>query len=257
MPEFKRVPLILVISSSIFRFVLSGTVVLICLLMLTLNRKIAIYFSSVVKLVKLGLMMLLVMALSVSAFVIPAHGADVSHAEFTLDLNCFQPTKITFNYLYTHYASIYDISTIGNSTYTYTGTATTFQFLAEQVDNYFFTFELRYNQTVNQTILVGFWSGTMAMQGLDYASQYQDVIFHVRLRITQQPSYPSENDVARAVVSQVQKNIDALVNEMNDREKRYETTLVTVVIVSVVAVSGSIIGTLLHIAELRRHAQAR
>jgi hypothetical protein len=79
----------------------------------------------------------------------------------------------------------------------------------------------------------------------------------VRLRVTREPTYPSEEEVARAVVAQVQQNIDDLVNEMNEREKRYEMTMITVVVVSLVAVGSSIVGTVVHISELKRYRQTR
>jgi hypothetical protein len=141
---------------------------------------------------------------------------ESTSCEYALDLPCFEPAKITFNFPYTTLASIYDITTIGGSSYKYGGTPTTFEFIVEDVDDYFFTFELRYNQTMNQTMLVGFWSGTQAMQGLDYKGSFERVLFHVRLRVTREPTYPSEEEVAKAVVTQVQKNLEDYYKAMNE-----------------------------------------
>jgi len=205
----------------------------------------------------------ILMILILCSFVLPSmcHAqtptVQPTSCEYALDLPCFAPSKITFNFPYTTLASIYDITTIGGSTYKYAGTPTTFEFIVDDIDDYFFTFELRYNQTVNQTILIGFWSGTHAMQGLDYKASFERVLFHIRLRVTREPTYPTEEEVAKAVVTQVQKNIDALVNEMNEREKRYEMTMITVVVISLVAVGSSIVGTVIHISELKRFRQSR
>lgn len=206
---------------------------------------------------KLLLTCVLILCIAAMPLTLVADVASQTSGDFTLDLPCFAPSKITFNFAYTHYASISDITTIGNSTYQYSGNPTTFEFIVTDIDDYFFTFSLNYNQTVNQTILVGFWSGSLAMQGLDFNGAWESVQFHVRLRVTREASYPSEQEVAQAVVSQVQQNIDSMLNEMNQREEEYKVTMLTVVVVSLAAVAVSVVGTVLHIAELRRFRKLR
>jgi hypothetical protein len=106
--------------------------------------------------------------------------------------------------------------------------------------------------------MVGVWSGTAPMQGLDYKTTFTDVIFHVRLRVTRQPAYPTEEEVAQAVVAQVQKNLEDLYNEMNEREKRYDTIMMTTNILSVVSIAFmGVVSTVILIEQRRQRRTPR
>jgi len=167
--------------------------------------------------------------------VAPVH-APIPH-EFTFDIPCFLPAKITFNYAATNNATPSDISTFGAGRYTYSGAQNYFEFVAEDMDEYHFTLELFYSSPVNQTILVGLWSGTMAMQGFSFKSVYEHVLIYVRLRVQKEPTYPTEEDVAKQVVLQVQKNLEEYYQRMNTLIANQNMVMLTVsVIAAVVAI---------------------
>lgn len=92
------------------------------------------------------------------------HAPIIPH-EYTLDIPTYAPTKITFNYAYTHNHSLYDVSTFGQSLYTHSGGPSFMEFIAEDIDDYFFTLELCYNHPINQTLLIGVWSGSLPVIG--------------------------------------------------------------------------------------------
>ena len=172
--------------------------------------------------------------------------------EYTVDMPCFNPTKLTFNYPYTHFHSISDISTIGASLYKYSGGPNYFEFIAQDIDDYQFRFELRYEATANQTILMGIWSGTGSMMGFDYKASGEVVVFNVRLRVTREPTYPSEKQVADQVVLQVQQRLQEYYQRIEELTKNQNSAILTASVLAVVAVAASIVGTVIHLIELKR-----
>jgi hypothetical protein len=202
--------------------------------------------------------MFMFLLFSMSFVCVPRVSADEPPVhEYTLDIPCFAPTKVTFNYMHTNNHSISDISTVGHSLYKHSGGPTYFEFIADEIDDYSFTISISYVTATNQTILVGVWSGTLPMQGMDYTSTFRTAVFKVHLRVQREPTYPTEQEVASAVVAQVQKNLADLYNQMIERDKSRDVTMLTVTIVSVVAVSAAIVGTVVQFYELKRFRQQR
>lgn len=170
---------------------------------------------------------------------------------YSFDLPCYAPAKITFNYASTNNHSIYDISTYGSGAYLHTGSAKFMEFQAKDPDDYWFTLTLIYNAAFNQTILIGIWSGTLPVQGLNMFSIFEDVTFRVHLRVTTQPSYPSEEAVAAAVVQQVHKDLieqqQFLINTINQQN----AAIMTGSILSVFVSACSVVAMLLVLFALR------
>jgi hypothetical protein len=173
----------------------------------------------------------------VTALIAPVHAQETVPHEFTFDIPCFMPAKITFNFAATNNATPSDISTFGAGRYTYSGAQNYFEFSATDVDEYHFTLELSYGTLVNQTILVGLWSGTMAMQGFSFKSIYEHVTMYVRLRVQKEPTYPTEQQVATQVVLEVQKNLEEYYQRMNTLLANQNMVMLIVsVIAAVVAI---------------------
>ena len=185
-----------------------------------------------------------------------AYAPIIPH-EYTLDIPCYAPTKITFNYAYTHNHTIYDISTFGSSLYEYSGGPTHMEFIAKDVDDYTFTLELTYNAPTNQTILVGVWSGTLPMMGLNFESIYEKIIVHVHLRVQEQPTYPSEEDVAKQVVLQVHKDLQEYYASINELVKNQNIAIYTVTGIAAACVAAIIVVAVVNVLELRRFRESR
>lgn len=176
----------------------------------------------------------------------------VFKTEYTLDLPCFAPTEITFNYDRTNNHSIRDITTLGTGFYTHEGSPVYIEFYAENVDTYHFTIELRYSAPRNQSIIVGLRSGSLPMQGLTFQSLFEEITIHVTLRLSTEPTYPTEMDVARAVTQQI---IDDLEEQQLANEalmKKLEVSTMTNSILAVVTVGAIIVTMVVVFAELRR-----
>lgn len=194
----------------------------------------------------------LVVALWLLMLMVPKAYAPIIPHEYTLDIPCFAPTKITFNYAYTHNHSISDISTFGSGLYRHSGGPNFYEFIAQDVDDYHFSLTLTYGMPTNQTILIGMWSGTMEMMGFNLHSFYEYLVIHVRLRLTPEPTYPSESEVAQAVVVQVSRDLEDYYSAMTTLTEQQNQTIMTTSILAVVAVVISLVMSILHIYELRR-----
>lgn len=172
--------------------------------------------------------------------------------EYTLDIPCYQPSKITFNYGYTNYNSISEISTVGQSLYKYSGGPNFMEFIATDVDDYMFDLELRYTEPANQSILVGIWSGIQPMQGLDYKASFERVVFHIRLRVTQQPQIPSGEQLANLTITQVTKALADQYNAMLKVIESQNATIMTVTLVSIALFGGFLAALFIMLKEMRR-----
>lgn len=176
-------------------------------------------------------------------FPIRPSGATIIPHIYTLDLPLYAPARITINYAYTNNVSIYDISTLGQSMYKYTGGPTQVEFIAEDMDTYTFTVEIWYEKPVNQTVTVGVWSGTaQPMQGLAYESHFEHLIFHVTLRVTEEPHFPTEQEVAKATVAQI---ADELSQYYNQTEKLTQDLTNSMAIISAMAIASIIMNMIL------------
>ncbi len=167
--------------------------------------------------------------------------------EVSLDIPCFKPTKIVFNYPYTNDHSVVDISTIGNSMYKHTSGPNSLEFLSDDVDTYAFTLVLNYANNTDRTslqttILIGLWSGTFTMQGITLTGRSNVFVIHVKLNVILQPTYPTEAEVAQEVVYQLQQTVvqqqeenRALMAELTRATTRHSIPSASAATISIVA----------------------
>lgn len=187
----------------------------------------------------------------VSTAPVPARAVGFD-SEYTLEIPCYAPTKIAFNYDYTHNHSIRDISTLGASLYTHTGGPTYIEFNAQDVDTYRFTIELKYTAPRNQTIIVAIWSGTLPMQGLQFKSHFETVVIWVTLRVMKEPTYPTDEEVAQAVIYQIQKDLQETYTAINDAISSQNAAVVMNSFINFAAVLGVVVLSLAYYMEKRR-----
>ena len=116
--------------------------------------------------------------------------------EMTIDRQLYKPAKITLNYPYTHSHDVRNITTIGSSLYRHESTPYSFTFIAEDVDVYTFTVELRYDNSSRRSILIAVWEGDRPMQGETWTETGQQFVLNFRISLTEQPKYPSGEEVA-------------------------------------------------------------
>jgi len=161
-----------------------------------------------------------------SSIVIQAQTGEAPY-EFSLDLQTYKSTKITFNFPYTNQHSITDITTVGQSSYRHEGSGTHLTFIGEDIDIYSFTVILGYeNETAfnnTKNVLIGVWSGLETMDGYTITSDAAIFVVHVRLSLTEQPSYPSSEEVSEAVVHKIEQDLVQQTEMVNGLVARVET----------------------------------
>jgi len=130
-----------------------------------------------------------------------ARGDESEVASF--NLQSYAPSKIIISYTYTNNFSVTDVSSIGQSLYTITSSPTSIEFKAEDVDQYTFTVEIKYGVTVTQSIQIAVFSSGYLPEGIQLNVKGSTARLKFTLTVTEEPSYPSAQDVAEQVVLQV------------------------------------------------------
>lgn len=121
-----------------------------------------------------------------------SHALQFSHP-------CYQPAKIIINFPYTHNAAVTQITTIGPSMYDTEGTPTSLTFNALDVDVYTFRVTVNYDNATDRTVTISLWSGTQSMEGYTWTEASQVFIVDFRIEVSQQPHYPTKDEVAEEV----------------------------------------------------------
>lgn len=207
----------------------------------------------------LTIILILVCSL-VSSLNVYATGETATY-EFGLDLQTYVSTKITFNFPYTNDHTIADIRTVGQSSYKHEGTGTTLTFIGEEVDIYSFTVILGYqNETpglnVTKNVLVGLWSGNEAMDGYTISSAADIFVIHVQLSLTEQPSYPTPEEVSEAVVHKIEQDLVEQTEMVNSLVARVETLQYTNMILLSIILSVTFCVAIVSVVLWRKRTEA-
>ena len=181
-------------------------------------------------------------------------GQQEDVTDITIDWPCYVSTKITFNYPYTHEHSISNITTIGQSVYKHSGGPDFLSFIAQDVDVYSFVVTLTYLNTTQyaRTILIGLWSGDQPMKGFTIKVATQKCVIRVRLELTEQPTYPTESEVAQEVVRQIEQKVVDLIEQNRQLTEEVRLTSLTASIFGVIAATASVIAVALAGFSFRR-----
>jgi len=172
--------------------------------------------------------------------------------EVTLDIPCFKPTKITFNYAETTNASLYDIHTLGSGQYTHTGARSYYEFQAKDVDTYQFSLDLLYGVPTNQSIAIAIWSGNLPMQSFMQQSIYDLLTIRVVLRVQDQPTYPTEDEVSQAVVASLEKDLQDYYSAMNSLMAQQNQAIVTATAIAGASIVVMVLVMVIVVVEVRR-----
>jgi len=188
--------------------------------------------------------LLAVLLLSSSATMVS--GQETSE-DLGFSLQSYAPARILISYAYTNNFSVTDVSSIGRSLYTVTSGPTSIEFRANQIDQYTFTVEIRYAAIVVQSVQIAIFSGGYAPEGVQFNVKGNVVRLKFTLTVTEEPRYPSAQDVAEQVVRQVS-------SQLADFRKQTETiiavqnrnlTTMWILVVSSLAVSTVLLLVLL------------
>ena len=136
--------------------------------------------------------------------VMPVHAEDDGSSEVaSLNLQAYKPARIVITYAYTNNFSVSDVSSMGRSMYKITSGPTSIEFKAEDVDRYTFTVEIKYATVVGQSIQIAVFSAGNPPEGLQFNVKTDTVRLQFTVTVTEEPRYPTAQEVAEQVVRQV------------------------------------------------------
>ena len=151
--------------------------------------------------------LILSLILLASLLVTPVSAADENGEAVSevasLNLQAYKPARIVITYAYTNNFSVSDVSSMGKSMYKITSGPTSIEFKAEDVDRYTFTVEIKYAAVVGQSIQIAVFSAGNPPEGLQFNVKTSVVRLQFTVTVTEEPSYPSAQEVAEQVVRQV------------------------------------------------------
>ena len=183
---------------------------------------------------------LAVLLLSSSATMVS--GQETSE-DLGFSLQSYAPARVLISYTYTNNFSVTDVSSIGRSLYTVTSGPTSIEFRANQIAQYTFTVEIRYATIVAQSVQIAIFSAGYAPEGIQYNVKGNVVRLKFTLTVTEEPRYPSAQDVAEQVVRQVAQQLtqfEQQTSEIVEVQNRNLTTM-WILIVSSLAISVALL----------------
>jgi hypothetical protein len=170
------------------------------------------YLKSLKNNVALLLSLLLFSSLSSITMVRGEEGAEVAG----FNLQSYAPARILISYTYTNNFSVTDVSSIGKSLYKVISGPTSIEFQAQDIDQYTFTVEIKYAAIVTQSVQIAVFSAGYAPEGMQLNVKGNVVRLKFTLTVTEEPRYPSAQDVAEQVVLQVANQLNEFRRQTTD-----------------------------------------
>jgi hypothetical protein len=119
------------------------------------------------------------------------------------NIQAYAPARIVITYAYTNNFSVSHVSSMGKSLYKIVSGPTSIEFKAEDVDRYTFTVEIEYAVVLAQSIQIAVFSANNPPEGIQFNVKDDYVKLDFTFTVTEEPKYPSAQEVAEQVVRQV------------------------------------------------------
>jgi hypothetical protein len=145
--------------------------------------------------------MLVLVLLAVPVF--SAQAQEEAGEAASLSLQAYAPARIVITYAYTNNFSVSDVSAMGRPEYKIISGPTSIEFKTEDTDRFTFTVEIKYAAVVGQSIQIALFSAGNPPEGIQLNVKTSTVRIRITLTVTEEPRYPSAQDVAEQVVRQV------------------------------------------------------
>jgi len=136
----------------------------------------------------------------------------------SLNLQAYRPARIVITYAYTNNFSVSDVSSMGKSMYKVVSSPTSIEFKAEDVDRYTFTVTIKYSAVVGQSIQIAVFSAGNPPEAMQFNVKTSTVRIKFTVTVTEEPRYPTAQEVAEQVVRQV-------ANELTQFRQQTDETL--------------------------------
>ena len=170
--------------------------------------------------------------------------------EFTVNRILYTVTKVTLAFQDTNNHTIEDINTVNPASglhygFDRVGAQSVFNIACDDVDIYSFTFKLNYDNSSRRDILIGIQQGDLAMEQYVWTETGTDFVIRFRLNLIPEPHYPSDIDVAKQVVYQMQLYLQQMLTQQNERFSALQAANVTNSVVSMSAAIAAIVAAML------------
>ena len=187
--------------------------------------------------------------------------ASPSTYTISFELNgIYAPARIIVQFRYAqHVSGAVNVSTLsGRSLWTSQVSPVGFEFDAKDVDSYEFDLLFDYNSTVEQSIELSYWSGTLAPNTERYHVAASNVWIHFRLVVNTEPVIPSKEAIAEAVVLQVKQDLQDYMGEIRDLTDQFTQAIYTMMALIVGSIISSILALIVAFYAIRTaHQEGR
>jgi len=156
---------------------------------------------------KVNLAVVLAVLLLSSSFAVSGKEEGEGGEVAGFNLQAYAPARVLISYSYTNNFSVTDVSSVGQSLYKITSGPTSIEFKAEETDRYTFTVDVKYAAIVTQSIQIAVFSAGYPPEGIQLNVKGNVVRLKFTLTVTEEPRYPSAQDVAEQVVKQVSNEL--------------------------------------------------
>ena len=170
--------------------------------------------------------------------------------EFTVDRILYTITKVTLSFPDTNNHTIEDINTVNPTSglhygFDRVGAQSLFTIICDDVDIYSFTFKLDYENSSRRDVLFGIQQGDLPMERYVWTESGTEFVIHFRLNLIPEPHYPSDIDVAKQVVYQMQLYLQQMLTQQNERFSALQAANLTNSVVSMSAAIAAIVAAML------------
>jgi len=146
----------------------------------------------------------------------------------SFNLQAYLPARILISYSYTNNFSVTDITSLGQTIYKINTGPTSIEFKAEDaIDRYTFTVEIKYPEETTQSIQIAVFSGSQPPEGIQFNVKGKSIVIRFVLTVSEQPQYPSPEEVAEQVVVQVANELIQFESRINEVIKLQNRNLET------------------------------
>jgi len=179
----------------------------------------------------------------------------------SLELNgIYAPARLIVQFRYAqHVSGAVNVSTLsGRSLWTSQVSPVSFEFDAKDVDSYEFDLLFDYNSTVEQSLELSYWSGTLAPNTERYHVNTSSIWIHFRLVVNTEPVIPSKEAIAEQVVLQVKQDLQDYMGEIRNLTDQFTQAIYTMFALIVGSIISSILALIVAFYAIRTaHQEGR
>jgi hypothetical protein len=172
--------------------------------------------------------------------------------EFSPSINTYAETKIVVSYAFTQnvtseaYAAGKSVWQV-NIGHLYT------TFVTDAADKFSWKLTINYAVVVNQTVTIAVYSGDQPVNVYPFTVQTDQLVFQFAIVVTQQPRYPTSEEIAEKAVEVLQNQLSEYVAEMRSENELSRENIGTQWFIVITVFAGFVITTLLpYIKKPRR-----